>query len=624
MRRIDPRQPLSSLTVTYPDVPQVNVPKRRWQAVRARVLAYRPRCVKRDWWQLWCVPVTALVARTAPTRRQAATGRMRDCIRIIQLTGATPETPVGELFEQWRIDAVIAHCRASSMSPVGVGHVSRNLSALRHAVFGTPRRSPRAKETGLSVDVVLSVAAENGSERVRDDIDAIRVWLYHPDPAYALDKSACDRLRHFTRRHGLPEIRMDRLRAERVAFLGNQGVRVIDLPWVQSICWTVMFEALKRCELTPDVPRLDRDGSIPVLSERQDAPWGEGLVTEFDGSAPDPATRPSRAEFRRMMEQKVRDFQKPAELLPAELEAVLANPRLSVVPERAWPEVGAIVTEIMRRSQFRGREVFVKRLRVVTLYVWWAHRQGYQHELQVLLAESTIENWFRRGMPDLRPETRATYRANMRAIARAVNPHNNAPVAIGRSQHKDLRPPYSPGEVKQLLWLAGQVTNKRLRAVTITVMLLGVGAGLDSRDLAAIRPDHITDLGADGILITVRGPRPRKVWLLRAFEEPLRAAVSTLSPKRYLLAPDSKNTVSKNYLSSLYRRLHTMDTEQPVVEQARLRATWLTALMCIPVPLSVLLNAAGLESARSLVDLLPHARKYSEVDAARFLRGERA
>lgn len=53
----------------------------------------------------------------------------------------------------------------------------------------------------------------------------------------------------------------------------------------------------------------------------------------------------------------------------------------------------------------------------------------------------------------------------------------------------------------------------------------------------------------------------------------------------------------------------------------RLRATWLVALMCSPVPLAVLLRAAGLRSARSLVDLLSHCPAADDEQVARLLAG---
>ena len=55
------------------------------------------------------------------------------------------------------------------------------------------------------------------------------------------------------------------------------------------------------------------------------------------------------------------------------------------------------------------------------------------------------------------------------------------------------------------------------------------------------------------------------------------------------------------------------------IEQSRLRATWLARLMTAAVPLQVVLTAAGLRSARTLADLLPHLP--TDADAHSVLRG---
>ena len=65
----------------------------------------------------------------------------------------------------------------------------------------------------------------------------------------------------------------------------------------------------------------------------------------------------------------------------------------------------------------------------------------------------------------------------------------------------------------------------------------------------------------------------------------------------------------------------------PHIEPARLRATWLADLMTDQVPLAVILQAAGLKSARTLSELQPHLGPWLEtkglsVTDAAHLRGE--
>ncbi|CAB4600120.1 unannotated protein [freshwater metagenome] len=46
--------------------------------------------------------------------------------------------------------------------------------------------------------------------------------------------------------------------------------------------------------------------------------------------------------------------------------------------------------------------------------------------------------------------------------------------------------------------------------------------------------------------------------------------------------------------------------DTPAIDVARLRSTWLSWLMSEPVPLRIVMHTAGLKSARTLADLLPH------------------
>ncbi|MGY1821616.1 hypothetical protein [Geodermatophilus sp. SYSU D00079] len=66
----------------------------------------------------------------------------------------------------------------------------------------------------------------------------------------------------------------------------------------------------------------------------------------------------------------------------------------------------------------------------------------------------------------------------------------------------------------------------------------------------------------------------------------------------------------------------TADGSEIAIEVARLRTTWLTALLAVPVPLAVLLQAAGLRSARPLVDLLPYAPLPDDDTATRLLNAQ--
>lgn len=76
----------------------------------------------------------------------------------------------------------------------------------------------------------------------------------------------------------------------------------------------------------------------------------------------------------------------------------------------------------------------------------------------------------------------------------------------------------------------------------------------------------------------------------------------------------------KNVTTPTIERLVTADGQTLEIEVPRLRSTWLVAHMSAPVPLGVLLAAAGLKSARAIVDLLPYTSPPDEPARTAMLR----
>ena len=131
------------------------------------------------------------------------------------------------------------------------------------------------------------------------------------------------------------------------------------------------------------------------------------------------------------------------------------------------------------------------------------------------------------------------------------------------------------------------------------------------------------DLG-DGTTVTVvavRGPRPRTVVMRQAYVGLLDEAVAlhagqgrAASAPLFGLVESRHNVVCAVTGSSV-----TATGPGVVISAARLRATWLVAAMCAPVLLAVLLNAAGLRSARTLADLLTYCPPPAQADIDRVL-----
>ncbi|MDP5182388.1 hypothetical protein QOZ88_07035 [Blastococcus sp. BMG 814] len=270
------------------------------------------------------------------------------------------------------------------------------------------------------------------------------------------------------------------------------------------------------------------------------------------------------------------------------------------------------MAETLSRSRITGVDSIRKHITHVAYFLAWAQ----DHDLP-LSAETVVrrhvDEYARTGMPDSSEKSRADRRARLRWLADQLHP-DQAPdrgVPIARPS---IKPPYTSREMTQIRRVAlTQPTAARRRQLCLCVGL-GAGAGLDSQDLRHLTRSHVRDAADGGLNVDVAAPNPRSVTVLRDYEDLVRIGIAGFKPKTLLLGrkEDRRNLAARAIGDAVVLG------DVPHIEQSRLRATWLAQLMTGSVPLSVLLTAAGLRSARTLVDLLPHLP--STADAHRVLR----
>ena len=153
-------------------------------------------------------------------------------------------------------------------------------------------------------------------------------------------------------------------------------------------------------------------------------------------------------------------------------------------------------------------------------------------------------------------------------------------------------------------------------------MALARVPGWTASTCAACSPTTSRISASTGSASTCTAPDPAWCPLRAAFEELLRSAIADREPGHLLLGHkhDRRNTAAR---ATERAALHNV----PHIEPARLRATWLADLMTDAIPLAVILQAAGLKSARTLSELQPHlgpwlALKGLVTDEAAVMRGE--
>ena len=214
---------------------------------------------------------------------------------------------------------------------------------------------------------------------------------------------------------------------------------------------------------------------------------------------------------------------------------------------------------------------------------------------------------------DLGESSRATYRAMVRtALANA----DKAPRPENLPK-RTVTGPYTPAEVRKLLALAAAQPTKDRSRQTLWLASLSVGAGLSPSDFRHLRRSDITTVTIDGterLVVTVPGTHPRAVPVTAEFEQWVRRAMAahdkTLTANDYVL---EGKTGRKQVLRNQLRHLDT--TEGPVpLNLARMRSTWLFAAIHTPVPLTALLDVAGLVSAWTLTDLAAYSADWEVTD----------
>jgi hypothetical protein len=235
-----------------------------------------------------------------------------------------------------------------------------------------------------------------------------------------------------------------------------------------------------------------------------------------------------------------------------------------------------------------------------------------------LLRTGLVEEYLSGPMSTRPSSTRGTVRSALRRSLRNLAPE----LAPAKFPYASVQPPYSAQECAALVRLArNQPTPATCRNLSAMVGL-GLGAGLGANEQRSVAPIHLRDVelsdGVTGLAVTVLGARARTVIVRADYEELLREALA-------LHFVEGRKETDLLYGNSATRQsvAGTVTKSAKVaiggtvdVSIARMRSTWLVALASAPVSLGALLNASGLRSARTLVDLLQYCPMPSEAEVA--------
>ena len=235
---------------------------------------------------------------------------------------------------------------------------------------------------------------------------------------------------------------------------------------------------------------------------------------------------------------------------------------------------------------------------------------GLEAVPEVVLHPSVAER-FTRCAPGLSPAARRTLRTNLRFVGRRVVPQlYPADLPLPRERAKA---PYGPAQIDGYFALADAQPARERRMRAAGLVCLGAGAGLIRGDLREVRGADVA-CRSGGVLVSVRGARPRTVPVLARYHARLLAAAAFAGTGLICGGADPGR---RNLTNPLIRALDG-GGGLPRLDTSRLRATWLADCAEL-LGLATFMHAAGISCSQRLGDLIAGLEPGSEDEAVRLL-----
>jgi integrase len=281
-------------------------------------------------------------------------------------------------------------------------------------------------------------------------------------------------------------------------------------------------------------------------------------------------------------------------------------------PSSVSPQAAAFARDVIAAAAPGGRERAKNLLWAAGKLADYAASLGLELAPEVVLHPSTAER-FTRCAPGLSGVARRTLRTNLRFIGRRVVPQfYPADLPLPRERAKR---PYSRAQIGGFLALADAqpTAGRRMRAAGL--VCLGAGAGLIRGDLRDVRGSDVASR-CGGVVVTVRGPRPRAVPVLARYHARLLAAAAFAGTGLICGGTDPGRRNITNPLAA------ALDggSGLPRPDTSRLRATWL-AEVAEQLGLATFMHAAGISCSQRLGDLVAGLEPAGEAEAVRLLGG---
>lgn len=305
-------------------------------------------------------------------------------------------------------------------------------------------------------------------------------------------------------------------------------------------------------------------------------------------------------------------------------EGVFAHykPQKSRVPKEVWKVVRPVAIKACRAADYASVPSALSCMSTVTYFLAWVHRQGLGLDLERVFIPAHVERYCATALKGLAPETQSTRRGYLRRVGRACTkkapwPPDPKPFA---NNHVIL-PPHSAKEVEWLWQAARNQATEHQRHVALTMLTLGLGAGLKPGEMLKVSAEMIAHHPEDRRLVVIL--LEDRVVPVRSKYSRLLLALAEQRPDGPIIGdykPEAKDPLGK-------LRANVRWPAEIAFRPSRLRTTWMADVLNEDVRISEFMKIAGTVSSKSLEVIAPYVEQRIEFDrylfaAAGLKRGE--
>lgn len=536
--------------------------------VTATLAAYVPRGLPAGAWTLAAAPVRSLAARTAPHDPARARGvAWALCVLLAGPYGwdrqAAPD--LRALLTPAAIQAVLdVHVAGGGRS---ADHLARHLTQARRTAHALPARSRRTHR--MPAITRTSTCETSVVEVARALTSAGRPVTRSTLGAFAAEAAA--------------------------STARGRAARTLELTYTARILQATDERSTEAVHATP------------THATRHTTPARTSMRAERA------ARKAERDTLRRATSGPVLAPEPDPARLPADVRDALDDYYPRGVPGRLWAELRPLTMRLVIGSNPATVNIARTRATAAVGYLRWLHAQptgpanpgplSAADLVDLDLLEAYITH--RRRTSGASTASISSTRSLLRALVAALDAQ---PLAVPAS-YTPLRGPYSPAQCEDLLELVANQPSRARQRTGALVVGLALGAGLAARDLRYVRACDIVERDTDTLFpyltVTVpAGPAPRTVIIRDAYAPAVRTGLALHEGAETDLLIGRLE--GRKNVTTL--RLTTADGTPVKLDIARLRTTWLFAMIHVAIPLPRLLADAGLTTAATLADLLPYAR----------------